>query len=28
MVVGLDGYPEVVAFERKKNEASIFFEHL
>jgi hypothetical protein len=28
MVVGLDGYPEVVAFERKKNEGSIFLEHL
>ncbi|MBF8745350.1 hypothetical protein [Pseudomonas monteilii] len=28
MVVGLDGYPEVVAFERTKNKASIFLKDL
>lgn len=28
MVVGLDGYPQQVRFERTKNEASIFLENL
>lgn len=28
MVVGIDGYPEQVTFERTKNDASIFIENL
>ncbi|RII76820.1 hypothetical protein D0894_15405 [Pseudomonas monteilii] len=28
IVVGIDGYPEQVTFERTKNDASILIEHL